>query len=526
MTLIAGLLSLIPQSGFQVALSQGDHGRDLYAAERSLHGDVPYQDYWWVYGPLMPYYYGALMKFFGTSIATAVAGKLALTFASGILIYLGLSLWVAPAWALMGSLWFWNFYEDFFFTYNHTGGTLLLLAILWGLFHYIKHRKCVPLFWALLAAVTLSFMKINIGFFALLGLVISVAITDYVLKTPLKSDKKIFYFLSCMIAPFLVLLTYAALLQGLTIAEIRQCLPYMREDHPYNTSMFQSLKFYLEIVWANIRSGWVNTFFALLIVLSGVQLIAFSFKRDTDRAFLKQLWLVLGTTAFFFVLMTHEFMASSVLYRMSWARPFQFILLFIILAAGTSRLTRSIQILLYLGIFWIVSTQLISRYEFIQNSKIPERSLELQKSGVYLGNTFEWIQTVEQTTQYLQETLDEEELFFALPYDPLYYFLTGKQGPTRQLIFFDHINIPADQEKKIIAELEEKNVNYVLVSNRINSTETGLGYFGKTYCVLISKYLEENFEETARFGNWTGPAGWRDYHGVKILKRRAGRQSR
>ena len=61
------ILLLMSEIDFQSALAQGDHGRDLYAFRKTLEGKLPYKDYWWVYGPLMPFYYGSFINIFGNS---------------------------------------------------------------------------------------------------------------------------------------------------------------------------------------------------------------------------------------------------------------------------------------------------------------------------------------------------------------------------------------------------------------------------------------------------------------------------
>src|SRR5471030_2344910 len=86
----AGLLITAPYINFQDFLSQGDHGRDLYAAQAVYRGELPYKDFWWVYGPLMPYYYGLFFKVFGTQISSMILGKIILRILGGILICLGL----------------------------------------------------------------------------------------------------------------------------------------------------------------------------------------------------------------------------------------------------------------------------------------------------------------------------------------------------------------------------------------------------------------------------------------------------
>src|ERR1700733_9682983 len=81
---LAGLLITFPYLNFQDYLSQGDHGRDLYAAQAVYRGELPYRDFWWVYGPLTPYYYGLFFKIFGTKISSMILGKLFLRVSEGL----------------------------------------------------------------------------------------------------------------------------------------------------------------------------------------------------------------------------------------------------------------------------------------------------------------------------------------------------------------------------------------------------------------------------------------------------------
>ena len=78
-----------------------------------------------------------------------------------------------------------------------------------------------------------------------------------------------------------------------------------------------------------------------------------------------------------------------------------------------------------------------------------------------------------------------------------------------------------EDEATIIADLERNKVNYVLISNRaIAKSEPGLGVFGTTYCPILAKYIADNFEPIAQFGDWTNEPGWAWNHGTQILKRK------
>ncbi len=106
-----------------------------------------------------------------------------------------------------------------------------------------------------------------------------------------------------------------------------------------------------------------------------------------------------------------------------------------------------------------------------------------------------------------------------LPFDALYLYLSGRDSVARQLVFFEHINITEEQERKIISQMSNNNGNWVILSSRSNSPEQGMGIFGETYCLLLSKYINENFTIAAEFGDWVNTPGWAWNHGVRILKR-------
>ena len=103
-----------------------------------------------------------------------------------------------------------------------------------------------------------------------------------------------------------------------------------------------------------------------------------------------------------------------------------------------------------------------------------------------------------------------------------------KGGTAIKKVYFEKARFSEDLDfsvikpltkKEIISQLENKKVNYILLSNRIDAKEQGLGTFGKTYCLILAKYIGENFEVVATFGDWQNDPGWAWNHGTKILKR-------
>lgn len=66
------LASLVLQAAWMKgAVGHYDEGLALYGAQRVLRGDLPYRDFWTLYGPAQSYVLGGLFSWFGESVLTA-----------------------------------------------------------------------------------------------------------------------------------------------------------------------------------------------------------------------------------------------------------------------------------------------------------------------------------------------------------------------------------------------------------------------------------------------------------------------
>ena len=523
LTVLAGIWILLPFIDFQPYLSQGDHGRDLYAFEQTLHGARPYRDYWWVYGPVMPIYYSWFFLWLGKSIPGILTGKMFLDLVSGIFVYLSLGCFFSPFSAFTAAVWFWVFNADFFFTYNHAGGITMLLAAAYCLLSYLKNSRIRSLSGGLFCLFILSLIKVNIGIANLFVFMASFHLIDLIYKNPYTAKKRCIDFLSVLLV-LCVIVIYRVLLNGLAVYEIRQCLPYLGGDQPYEVPIFEAAKILGNSIWRNMLSNRSDGIFAVIVILSVISTIVVVIRHWKEKKLRDQRLLMIFILGFFLLVNLHEFLMSGVFYRSFWAKPFSIMLIFTLIAIAVSKFPGIIQNLLYTGILWIAFQQGTTQIHLINQFKTADHYLAHPKAKIFVGNTPQWITTVNQTTNYLSTQLKPDETFFALPYDCIYYYLTGKKSPTRQLIFFDHIKIPPEQERKIIRELEARSVRYVVLSSRFASPEQGLGVFGQTYCPILGKYLADNFQVAATFGDWQNIPGWAWNHGTKILKRTTNEQ--
>lgn len=518
--LILVVMFALPIVDFHGLLSTGDHGKDLYCFKKTLDGQMPYKDYWWDYGPLMPYYYSLFYKLFGINILSVLYGRMVLVLLSACFFYLTLTTLIPPSMAFLGAFWFLFFNQNYFFTYNHIGGTVMVLATIFCLFLYLKKPKISYQYWGLLCIFILSLIKINFGISSLVVFVLSCLLINFASHDSSLRKTNTSLLLGSALILILVGIVYYSLLQGLSLYEIRRCLPYMRGDQPYEASFLSVIQFLYALLGQNLVAGMRNFAFGFIIFCCLAQIIISFLDKKTDPAFKKKIALALSMLLIFYLSLLHEFLISGVLFRSNWSQPISYLMIFIILYAGLKNLSPIFRILLFIGLAFELVVQMNNSFTAIRQVKVPSQYFNHPRGKVYLGSSPLWIKTVLETTSFLEKNLKANELFFALPYDPLYYFLADKDSPTRQLIFFEYIKIPQEQESKIIQDLEKADINWVVLSSRANSTEKGLGVLGKTYCPLIGKYLMENFEVVAQFGDWVNPGGWGWNHGTRVLKRK------
>jgi hypothetical protein len=163
---------------------------------------------------------------------------------------------------------------------------------------------------------------------------------------------------------------------------------------------------------------------------------------------------------------------------------------------------------------------MLAQNTMLTERKRPEQLLQINGNRIFSGQSPSWLAVVTSTVDFINTSIPKNENIFILPYDALYYFLTGRNCPVRQIILFEHLNITPKEESTLIEQLEAKNVNHILISNRaFYPMEPGLGVFGQDYCPFLKKYIDKNFSVIAIMGYFDQPAGWNEGHAIMILKR-------
>lgn len=163
LTVVVGAAILAPYVGYQDVLDQSDRGRDLYCFKKTMDGATVYRDYWWIYGPAMPYYYSLFYRAMGVSVRSVLAGQCVLLLLCGVLIFLTAALFVSPGCACLASVVFWVYYPDFPHTYVYTGAVACMLLALYFLVRYIRRPGLPSLLLCAAAAAVAGMVKLNIG---------------------------------------------------------------------------------------------------------------------------------------------------------------------------------------------------------------------------------------------------------------------------------------------------------------------------------------------------------------------------
>ncbi len=516
--LFLGIAILKPFTGFLLFLSQGDHGLILYAVQAVLKGAVPYQDFSWNYGPLMIYYYAPFMKVFGATIQSVLLGKALLILLAGLLFYGNLSVWVPRWFSALGTVWFWIFFKDFPYTFNHTGGIPVLLLISFCTLQYIKFSNSRMLYASLLGIVLLSLIKLNLGFAALLAFLLIIFIDSLIQK----KHPVFFYFLSILIVPTLVVFIYWIFVRHLPFYYIRQCLPYFGTHFQitglgdaYQQNILLNLLVNGYLLSKNIFSSWENMAFALLINLSAFK--GLHIWKNAEPADKRKIFVSFLVPVFFYVLCLHEFVMMGKFYQAYWSEPFKVLLMFLVMGFALNHAKWTVQAVIFLLICGLAFLKIPTDSVLFNQYQSPASRFKIAETDIKISNDPAWIQTVTATTHYLHDHLKDNELFWAIPYDPLYYFLADKASPTPELSYVNLV-FPTEQEIEIIRNLEKKKVGWIVLSNR--DKEPGIIPISDKYCPLLAKYMADHFTVVAQFGEWNAEPLWWSHHGTKILKRK------
>lgn len=515
--LLFGFFSLYPLLSYQPFLAQGDHGLNFYCFQQTALGKVPMQNFWWPYGPLMPYYYAGFIKLFGDSMAAVFLGRIFLYLLAGAFCYMTLSLYFHPLLAFAGAIWVWAFHPDFFYTYNHFGAIALFFASAYFLIKHIKSGRIKYIYGSLFCSFFIMLIRVNMGLAVVAGICASFVLIGLFDKSLTKKNVIQVFAAACAFG-LVAAGIYLVLLKGLQPYQIQQAMPYFEKGY-YASSLFERVTRYIRSIAQNFDFAKpANLAVSAFAVIAFIHVIL-THKSNTDTKLKRDQLLIFIILAVLLLVSSHEYLLGTHEYRIIWMKPFHLLLLFFILGFGTDSLASGLKILAYFLLVVIAAQAILGMHAKFRRDKLPFYYLAHPKAKIYISNDPYWSETVDNTVNFLTKNMAQDESFLAVPFDAFYYYLTDKPSPVWELIFLNKNGMPPQQEEKIIQALKDKNVRWVVLSNRIFSPEVAFGKFGEDYMVRLAPYLNENYKVVAQFGDWKARPGWNNYHATRVLKR-------
>ena len=517
-----GLLVLVVASFWgltwnaQPYLSSDDMGMDLYPFEMTLRGQWPCHDYYWQYGPLMPFYYAFWLSIGGVHLVSIRMGCAVVYLLASILSYRILRLLVSSPIAFLASLSF--LIQGMVYPYyNFTlvGAVPFLLASLFCLWKYFLTGHVRWGYAGTLALIGTALVKWNIGvssFFAFLASLI-------LYRPPLRKKHLI---LLILIFISTVLGSYALQYQGVPASWVVQLLG-LNSPKNLTTNPWINFKHLIQwfLVWDRSRLGWV----ALGAVFGVLGFLGWR-KRSWESGQEKVFRSAILSLFLFGIFNSSDFFALGHIYRLDfWSFPILVLLMGLLSGQASFLFGQKMKVFLAALIFaGVIALPLQSAGEAFR-ARVPERYLDFPRGRVYLvKETLSTIEVFKKGTRFILENTKPDEEILTLPKDPLYCFLSGRRHAVRELDFEQSHPIPEAEEEVLIRELKTKEVPFMILTNRDGSNSTStlkgdrMGFFGKTHLRKLGEYLFEHYEEVQTLGPWEARNPRID-HAIKILRK-------
>lgn len=512
------IATLAPGADSIPYLAQGDHGRDLYAAEATLRGEFPYRDYLWQYGPIMPIYYGLAFAVLGVKAQSLLLAASLLTAFTAAVVFATLARIVGTGLALIGCWWFLLFQRDFPHTFTHAGGIAALAVLGYAAQRYLDGGSRRSLWLGCGAVLVLLLEKLNFGAIGLVFLIAVALVGERRFSGDGRRGRRLTALaLGLGVSLAAALGVYATLLHGLPGYEILQNLPFLAGQRLATENTAAGLS-WLYYYYGHLFELGPQHIVGYVLAMLGLWYWGKSLReRDARRSPQTR---AIAITLVLYGLALHEVLLSGIWYRQYWGEAFAALAILLLGHQWIQRLgpSQGRAIVALLVLFCVFSTGVL--WSEVAQEREARANLEHPRLQIRVGNDSEWRSVVEQTSAFIETQVAPGEPFLALPYDPLYYFLAGRSSPIRTLALLEFMNVSDEQEAAIIAELEAQNVNWIVLSSRAwSAEEAGIGVLGETHGHRLAGHIFTHFEQVAEFGDTSATADWAEHHATRIYRR-------
>lgn len=483
-------------------MDEGDFGRDLYNFWLVSQGKLPYIDFNWIYGPLVPLLYGMVFKVFGVSAFNAIVLWYLNFVVSVFLLFYVVKSFANSFMAFIASLVFILYYEGFLIpVFNHVTGLIFILLSILFLFKYLTFKKTLYLYLIAISCFMLMMVKLNIG------IAFSVPILSFIIFFNLKDKNHLKHILySFSLISFLLFFLYLFILSNTPFDQIVKSFPYGANSHTsyekafiihdslFTSSFIPDINSYLNFVFYFSN---LNLWYFVVIIIC----LAFSYvmyKRDGLDSPSYKFVLILSFAA---LITTHEFLLIGSSYSLTmWTLIIIVILIFYIINYILTEMTFNHISSKFFGSFVVLMFFfiIVKFYVFVLPLNTITYKCDQKRLQVSVLN-FYWYHLMTNMTKYIIANTSQGERLFCYPYCALYNFTSSRFAPSRFTEFLYISNITEADQKQIIKDIEKNKVKLVLNVRIESPLNLGYGRFGETHCLLLYDYIQANYKLDKRF---------------------------
>jgi len=393
----------------------------------------------------------------------------------------------------------------------------MMLAAVYFLVRYIKDSDKKYIYCGFLSIVFLLLIRATIGLSTLAAFFIFLTVRNLSHKDKEQKNDLLKYFLFTVGISLSVLFIYWLLTKDLpryiSMGDLAYWKYFRLEKIPRAfAALYGVMKTYF-------FSSMPRILFTLIFAMATAGTLAKLINHSSDKKYKIQLLTVLSLILTLAIFNLGELLATGIWFYTMWNLSLISIIFFYTFNIGFCHLNRFAKIIIAAVLLLVPLLSILHTSKFLTAVKHPLNKLWIGKNEIYLHPTQRpSIHTLTNATIFLVSQIDENEKFLAIPYDPLYYYLSNRDSATRQLTILD---FSESKEQDLLGEIKKNEVKHILISNRAyRDSDPRFGVLGKKYGIKLQKYINEYFEEIATFGPWEASSGWTANHAVKIYRKK------
>ena len=516
-TIFIALFIYLPSLTVQDTFSSANVGDNLFASEAVAKGLLPYRDFNWNYGPLMPYYNAYLFKIFGHDLHSLILGRIFLkTIFAGIFFLAALKI-MPPLAAFLVSLAYVVLAPDFVHNFSHYGGVCLEIAVLWAVLSYNQSAKKKYIYWTAFYLLMLGFDKINFGIAisgaALLGLLVC-----DLFKNNLSKKQIILYIQLTFLIIFIWIFVLFLFVHGLSYHDINQCFPILPGYVYFGRSVPEG---FIALIMDTVNLVHDHPFDCFIFLCAAIGVIRILFSIVSQYLYQKKItsfgrnfFLIVFLLLMFILASYNEYYKGGLDYMAYWAKPYSIMMIGYLISEASVISGLFIQIIISITFMGIIVTHAYQNWKYLESFKTPEHFFNYKGVNMYVTCDPRDTQRMLWTANYIDKNIPRDALFLTFPDDGLYYFLANRLPPHRLVYLYGSEHTTPDQEMDLINALERKGVQYFILDD-VGYFGNMWGNFGQDNCPLLYKYIMKYFNEIAEFQ--VSPRRW---EGMRIYQKK------